>query len=489
MKIERYDEERPREDLTFDIRIKESWGVVDECMEEIVPIKYSKQLPDEFENVIVESSTSHLKGVIDAYGKEKIPAIYEHLFRLEDVFVFGFGGYESKDYNFFSSIKEAQWGCISMDGQIIVPPLYECIKVKDNFIIAGRQGLMVGYINSHGEYIENGYDGRYDLYEKNGKLIFGGFNSFIYDADNNLFQFNFISNDRYDNWLVTNSDLMSIKKDDNGDRLILNKGYIIEEFDENALPLCITNELYTPKRPIRLFNFLYVKDSLTRIEDGYTIENERILPIGQDLYCYSYGFDMWGDYRVRVGINKLYFKDGTKEISEDEIFSPMLDDISIITYPRNGYMFAVTERANDFCTVELFNVNEESRGITAISSIHKYDIITGIAEGDLRIKINHEEEGLKQIQLPNLSIFDEKFRKMVSDNEYSTDYKNEPFKYWFAADEEDFQHHIYHDKKEDDDDDAGYDYDSSEESWYAMTDGTYGDYPDDFDGDYDFLGN
>ena len=27
-----------------------------------------------------------------------------------------------------------------------------------------------------------------------------------------------------------------------------------------------------------------------------------------------------------------------------------------------------------------------------------------------------------------------------------------------------------------------------EESWYAMTDGQYGDMPNGFDGDYDFLG-
>lgn len=33
-----------------------------------------------------------------------------------------------------------------------------------------------------------------------------------------------------------------------------------------------------------------------------------------------------------------------------------------------------------------------------------------------------------------------------------------------------------------------YDFDSRKESWYAMTDGQYGDMPDGFDGDYDFLG-
>lgn len=32
------------------------------------------------------------------------------------------------------------------------------------------------------------------------------------------------------------------------------------------------------------------------------------------------------------------------------------------------------------------------------------------------------------------------------------------------------------------------DWDYERENWYAMTDGMYGDMPEDFDGDYSFLG-
>ena len=39
-----------------------------------------------------------------------------------------------------------------------------------------------------------------------------------------------------------------------------------------------------------------------------------------------------------------------------------------------------------------------------------------------------------------------------------------------------------------DDYDDGYDSDWKEDTWYAMTDGAYGDMPDGFDGDYSFMG-
>ena len=35
---------------------------------------------------------------------------------------------------------------------------------------------------------------------------------------------------------------------------------------------------------------------------------------------------------------------------------------------------------------------------------------------------------------------------------------------------------------------CGYDDDNERDTFYALTDGMYGDMPDDFDGDYSFLG-
>ena len=47
---------------------------------------------------------------------------------------------------------------------------------------------------------------------------------------------------------------------------------------------------------------------------------------------------------------------------------------------------------------------------------------------------------------------------------------------------------FYNHNSDDDDYDYDYDYDYERDTWYAMTDGQYGDMPDGFDGDYSFLG-
>ncbi len=58
-------------------------------------------------------------------------------------------------------------------------------------------------------------------------------------------------------------------------------------------------------------------------------------------------------------------------------------------------------------------------------------------------------------------------------------------KYWFTDD-----CHLYDNTDNEDclDGDFGDSYDFMKDSWDAMTDGMYGDMPDGFDGDFDFLG-
>ncbi len=229
------DEISKREDGNFDVRINTSWGVVSQSAEIIVPVKYANRLPLQFANTIVESSYSHYKGVIDDKGKEMIPTIHEHLFSLGDLYIFGYGGHEEKEYNFFNNIRDAHWGCITMDGKIIIPPHYECIKIKEDFIIAGKNGHMTGDFDEYGTYFENDYEGTYDLYDKKGNLILGGFSSFHFNSKHNLYYFNFLSNERINNWLVVDTNFKSIKKTDNRTYITLPKGYIIEEFDDDNL--------------------------------------------------------------------------------------------------------------------------------------------------------------------------------------------------------------------------------------------------------------
>lgn len=59
------------------------------------------------------------------------------------------------------------------------------------FILAGRDGHMLGE-GQHGcSYHETEYSGLYDLYNFDGKLILGGFTDFSYDNDRKLYLFRF----------------------------------------------------------------------------------------------------------------------------------------------------------------------------------------------------------------------------------------------------------------------------------------------------------
>ena len=76
------------------------------------------------------------------------------------------------------------WGCMNKDGQIIIKAKYDCFKIKDNFILAGRNGEML-YHDNHSNATD--YSGVYDLYSSSGELIFGGFSDFQYNKEKKLF--------------------------------------------------------------------------------------------------------------------------------------------------------------------------------------------------------------------------------------------------------------------------------------------------------------
>ena len=109
-------------------------------------------------------------------------------------------------------------------------------------------------------------------------------------------------------------------------------------------------------------------------------------------------------------------------------------------------------------------------------------LIDNVAYG--RLKIGHEdgEANIEKVILPKHDIFDESFSCKVSKKQ--SDFFCSRFKdiYWFATDyrmEEEYYSGDYGDYD---------DHDYARDTWDAMTDGQYGDMPEGFDGDYDWLG-
>lgn len=513
----KYDEIELRKDGCFNVRIDKSWGVMTIDGYEFIPVKYSEKIADNFKDLIVQDSISGGLGILNEHGKECIPTLYEHL-QLTDnqnIIFFGYGGCESDCNNFFSPISYASWGCLSNNGKILITPHYDCFKFYYNlFILAGRDGHMLGE-GQHGcSYHETEYSGLYDLYNFDGKLILGGFTDFSYDNDRKLYLFRFGGQwktdcedyDEYGNsifyysfhfekgnsrWLILDNNLTSIVKDKQGRRKVFNEGFIgtITRKEEKGRVVNYWNmplELFSINRPCFSHNLMICDNDnyqvAIRLEDGsISSKHNKIHVISNDLFFFMDVYEIGRG----VGLSKFAInKEG--ELTEKIMIDPIDEGNCILTTPIEGYVFGIYEYDNNLCGVRLYDINDaEKKPLTAIESIEESKLIDYISRGFLLISIDNSASGLSRMIMPQRSIFDKSFVDIISPKESELFYKPFEKEYWFTDD-----CHLYDNTDNEDclDGDFGDSYDFMKDSWDAMTDGMYGDMPDGFDGDFDFLG-
>lgn len=512
----KYDEIELRKDGCFNVRIDGSWGVMTIDGYEFIPVKYSKKIADNFKDLIVQDSISGRLGILDEHGKECIPTLYEHLQLTDnqDIVFFGHGGHESDHNNFFSPISYAKWGCLRSDGKILITPLYDCFKFYSNlFILAGRDGHMLGEGQSGFDYYESEYSGLYDLYNFDGKFIFGGFTDFSYDNDRKLYLFKFGGNWKTDckhfdedgnsifyssfhfekgnsRWLILDDNLTSIVKDKQGKRKVFNEGFIgtIIKKEEKGRVVNYWNmplELFSINRPSLLYNLMICDNEncqvAVRLEDGsMSYEHDKIYIVSNDLFFFKDISETgWG-----VGLSKFAInKEG--KFTEKVLIDPIAEDNCILTIPIEGYVFGVFECNNNQYGVRLYDINNEGKEpLIAIESIEESKLMDYILRGFFLMSIDNSASGLSRIIVPQRSIFDKSFVEIISPNESGLFLKPFEKKYWFT-----YESHLY-----DNTNNTNYsnwhgdDHDYMKDSWDAMTDGMYGDMPDGFDGDFDFLG-
>ena len=530
-----YDQVEIREDGLFDvmkivkcdddysdIETKEAWGVLSLSGKEVVNVKYTKRIPTNWSNTIVIDSFTGRNGILSANGTELVPAIYEHLIEKSTLYYFGFGGYkESEDNiyeynvnNFFSyDIHGAKWGCMDKTGKILIDAEYDCFKRRGTFILAGRGGLFLGEGQHGNNYRELEYSGVYDLFEYTGKLIIGGFSSIYQDDKNDLFVIQYGGHWKQDcedydewgnsvyyysyhfeksnsRWLVLDKGLRSVMKTKKGERHQFREGFLgtITQKEEDGKIVNYWNmplELFSIKEPSFSHNLMICGEDyfewVVRITDGLAShKHNQIHVIDENLFFFMDEYDMGSG----VGIAKLDTDDNGK--GEATLIDPIVEGTCVLTYPIGGYVFGVWNFEDDKYMVKLYNIlKPDIAPIIAIKCIEEEDLMKKISRGYFMITLNEESEGYSRIMLPIHEIFDEEFRMLISQKETGEIFP--PFEecYWYT----DGQHLI---KPNDDDDynDGGYrdDSDYMRDSWDAMTDGMYGDMPDGFDGDYDFLG-
>ena len=167
--------------------------------------------------------------------------------------------------------------------------------------------------------------------------------------------------------------------------------------------------------------------------------------------------------------------------------SPILPtDYFAFTYPVNNYMFAFKDGQDSNCSVDLILIMDSKISIlNAISSKPREDIIELILNGSFIITPKPNESGLKSISVYQPTIFDDGFASEI--NNKSEGFLCYPFEtvYWFSNDSalKEPKHQYYQERNNYRDDDIDY----ARETWDAMTDGMYGDYPGS-GVDYDTIG-
>lgn len=488
-----YDEIIEMNDSLFSVRIDKSWGVLSLDKGEIVPVKYMDPIPYNFANCIVIDEKSGKYGMLSENGTEKIPSIYDHLIIEKDYLFIGVGGCNNYTTGpMFSGVNDAMWGCMDKDANILVPIQYDCIKINSEYLLAGRDAEL--FTNYHLEH-SSVYTGVYDLYNKKGELLIGGFRELEYIEEHGIFKFLFGGKwtherdliDEWNNihheydsfdkrnarWLITDKELRSIKLTKENTPYIFDKGFklTIEKGKKNNKIVNYWNcslDIFFKSAPKIVGEYLIAENEdqyyVIRLSDGKeTVCYDDIEYISENLF-----FVRNGDY---VGIVNF----------DGNIILPI--NYVALTHPVNSFIFGVTEVDDGICDVDLIDISSQvPKEYCAVSHAKLSDVLSRIKYGMFGIYINDDSKGLKSISVYRKHIFDQDFQNLIASYEEENKHKKFSQRYWFSGHSDLREKQSYKDDCDDNDDDY------MRDSWDAMTDGMYGDMPDGFDGDYSFLG-
>lgn len=508
----KYDKIVERKDGLFDVSIDKTWGVISLEGKEVVAVKYKRRIPLEWKNTIVNEAATDKAGVLSEEGTELLPTIFDHIIVTDSLIFFGYRGYFS-DRNWYDIIKidgeGAIIGCSDISGKVLIAANYNCFRICGDYIMAGRDGRFIAD--------DREYDGVYDLYNFNGEMLLGGFNKF--EEKDSLLLFHFggswkveCGDDQDDygyskgfsctscfvegngRWLITDKKLKSIirKKDDSVFQIRKGTKCTIktEKKNEKAIhywsfPL----EVFSIEKPM-IINDTYAiigdkeKKRVLRLSDGKTSAPHEGFRLLDDLYFFSYD----NKKKEIPKVTEDYTYIGLSTI-DDEIIKTS-DEFLAITFPVHGFVFAMkAENKKDEAQLLFINIKAPDCSPVIAMKHKSMKVLTDcFKNGDLEL---FYDDNNKRLSVRNVEIFDKKFVDLMKLTTEKSSYNNLP--YWYSE-----LCGLYYDDNDDNDEDGEgfYDYrddeynhiDTLSDSWDAMTDGMYGDMPEGFGGDYDFLG-
>ena len=434
----KYDEIVSREDGRFDARISDRWGVLTIDGFEVARIKYSSPLSKHFDKeIIVKDAESECFGLLSPDGTEMIPTIYEHLLDSEDdgLFYFGYGGFEDLDHpTFFSGdINGALWGVVSCNGKRIIDAKYLNFKIQYGYIVAGRDG---GYFpdmdNSDYGWYGSIFDGVYDLYNKEGELLIGGFREFEYDERNGIFIFFFggewkeysafdddwnnihITGSKFergiDLWLILDKDFRTILRDKDGNPKQFEKGFIgkIDIKQEDSKIKHVYNmpiELMAKGFSHVAINSIIINDNNSDYHKSQAVD----IKTGKKTLFYS---------QIEQITESLFFFADGNTVGICSIDSIEIENCLFITYPVNNYILVAENESEETCKVSLYSISPSIEFVSSvITSISIEDVIHLANENWLKFLKDDSFTGVKALTIPNSRYLDKTFLDIVSTRE------------------------------------------------------------------------
>ena len=521
----KYDEIRLRGNI-FDVRINNMWGIMNMLGNELTHIKYSEPIVYTTNSIaIVVDSLSGRKGVLDICGNEIIPCIYTYIMQdnnnPEYIYVAIDGRFDKQNSNFFSGhISFAYWGCFDIKGKLIIPVSYDCIKIIGEYCYAGWLGNFLEGIEfmSHNNLTE--YSGVYDLYNKDGKFLIGGFDLFNTESGILFFHFGgkWISNqDKYGQHrcLFESGNGKWVVSDSNLDSLILLNGDIYNIAQNGKRVFCKQVKFEKPKTPSILDSstkqiyyemvFSLPNEILFDMPENERLphlKNENVIIIGRTGYKRAIFVKekMITDYFSEIeAINDTFIfvkKDGKCGILELNNTIISLKYFAM-TYPVCGYVLAVQDIGFEHYQCILIDLNDLNKKYRSVyDKLDLVEIGKKFRSHYLMFQIMNLEEN---VLLENLGLggyddedLNQEFRKIIYAQ--ANIYDDKISRYWFPSNNMNYQEsecslgfnesqESYNYEESWEDDDSWNDADT----WDAMTDGMYGDYPGS-DVDYDKFG-
>lgn len=504
----KYDFIRQREDGMFNVVIGDARGVIDLSGREIVNVKYSNW-PTLKNNLEVVKDAYHDKvGVINKNGIEVVPVIYDDLLIDNKVIFFCYGDNDlwvDNEGGIRTDEENARIGCLDLNGNVLIGEAchpegpqraYNCFKTQGDYLLAGYNGHSIGDMHV--------YNGVYSLYNLEGKHLISGFNKFQEKGSLLLFHFggrwkaewkrdrdeewgwesdsyceiSFVEGNG--RWLITNKDLLSLIKKKDGS-LFNAKGHVctIKKVEKDGI---ITNYW---DFPLEVFSVDYpiIQDDFAIIGDG---KKKQILRLSNSKTSAYYD-------EISLIDNELFFicdvdrkeKSYSVGISMfDKEIIKISERYRVLTIPVRGYAFALKQISKEDFQVCFFDLNQpDETPVIAIENIKKNVLIGYLIYDKLEIVFDEKNE---QLCSYDTDIFDKEFLQKAKLTTCKIGLIRH-YKYWYSHSKDlEFR---FVDDVDNFRNGGSNDYtDYLGDTWDAMTDGMYGDMPEGFDGDYDFLG-